>query len=56
MDNQNQSKKQKYRLGRKQQRIILTEDGTKEIAVVTFFPGNEELVKKVVDILNSDGV
>lgn len=44
----------KYRLGRKQSRVILTQDGTKEIAVVTFFEGHEELAKRVVDALNTE--
>jgi hypothetical protein len=40
----------KYRLGRKQKRIILTQDGTIEIA---FVKGNEELAQIVVNFLNS---
>lgn len=41
----------KYRLGRKQKRIILSEDGTQEIA---FVKGNEALAQKVVDLLNNE--
>lgn len=41
----------KYRLGKKQKRIILSEDGTQEIA---FVKGQEELAQKVVDLLNKE--
>lgn len=41
----------KYRLGRKQKRIILTEDGTEEIA---FVKGKEEMAQRVTDILNNE--
>jgi len=46
--------KQKYRLGRKESRVILTNDGTVEVAAVSFTKGHEVLAKKVVDILNSE--
>jgi hypothetical protein len=41
----------KYRLGRKQKRVIISEDGTQEIA---FVKGQEELAQKVVDLLNKE--
>lgn len=41
----------KYRLGRKQNRVILSEDGTQEIA---FVKGYEGLAQKVVDLLNDE--
>jgi Na+/phosphate symporter len=41
----------KYRVGRKQNRVIISEDGIEEVA---FVKGSEHLAKLVVDILNSN--
>lgn len=41
----------KYRVGRHRNRVILTQDGTKEVAVI-FAKGYEELAQRVTDAMN----
>lgn len=45
---------ERYRLGRKQKRVVLTQDGSKEVA--QFAGDYAHLAQKVVDILNAESV